>query len=442
MWEIDGARSSPSSGGAGPSSSAAADDESHFWALGLVFTAFSSVGSVCGTILMKVAFKDYENTPLEKQRKCCGIPMTIKWWAGFILLCILPTPLDALSLGLASASLIFPFGVASTVVLSQIIAPLCLKAERLGLWDWVGTFMVVLGAGLSAAFGDHESRSFTGEQIMEMWGNGTFLALFVVASVIFVIAMFLFHTPGMKKRVPAIGIFACVVYIPAYLGGVQTIAFKSFSEVSANSVQAKETGVSEWATFPPYLFIFLTAVLATTQLKYMNSGAERFQATKFFPAYNASLMIMVVIYGAVFFDEVSNLHPVAFPVGLLLIVGGIATLARKDPTDTAAVAAIDRNEEASKSAREGGSSAVGEERLLDGEKRRSDEVGATAEAAALTTVVKVAPDTESIESGSSKLDGGDSLIDLTVASPPPRQVKTRVRTGKVGPPLPPHSPED
>jgi hypothetical protein len=72
------------------------------------------------------------------------------------------------------------------------------------------------------------------------------------------------------------------------------------------------------------MFVF---VLAGLQLKYMNMGAERFQATKFFPAYNACLMICVVILGSIFFQEFGTLHPVAFPCGMVSIVGGIAFLA-------------------------------------------------------------------------------------------------------------------
>ena len=120
---------------------------------------------------------------------------------------------------------------------------------------------------------------------------------------------------------------------------MQTISLKSFSEVSANSVQGKG---DEWSTWPPYLFIALVISLAVLQLKYMNIGTERFEATRYFPAYNTVLMLVVVTNGAVFFQEYSSLHPVAFPIGLVLISAGIAVLTRNDPTDHAAVAAIDR----------------------------------------------------------------------------------------------------
>jgi hypothetical protein len=325
-----------------PSSSAFNDVEGDFWAFGLVATFFSSCGSVTGTLFMKMAFKKYENIPVDQQRKCIGIPCTWRWWLGFVLLAILPTPLDAFSLGVASASLIFPFGVASTVVLGQIIAPRCFfKSERLGLWEWVGTFLVVLGAALSSAFGDHTSRKFTAAEIMLLWEDPTFLVLLLLSTVIFVCAVVLFHVPACKDKVPSLVLFFSLVYIPSYLGGVQTIMFKSFSEITTNTVQGTS---NEWNTPWPYIFFMFVFVLAGLQLKYMNMGAERFQATKFFPAYNACLMICVVILGSIFFQEFGTLHPVAFPCGMVSIVGGIAFLASTDPSDSAAVAAIDRQE--------------------------------------------------------------------------------------------------
>ena len=83
--------------------------------------------------------------------------------------------------------------------------------------------------------------------------------------------------------------------------------------------------------------------------------------------------------------------------------------------------------------------------LLKDEKLRSDEVGGKTGgtgADELENVGAVVSGMESIELGSSELTGGDSLIDVTVASPPVQQTKTRARTGKIGPPLPPHPPED
>ena len=184
-----------------------------------------------------------------------------------------------------------------------------------------------------------------GEEILKLYSNPTFIGVFAAMTAIFFMCMCIYHVPHLRNGgVPPIVLFLALVYIPSYLGGMQTISLKSFSEFSANSVQGKG---NEWSTWPPYLFIALVISLAVLQLKYMNVGTERFEATRYFPTYNTVLMLVVVTNGAVFFQEYSSLHPVAFPIGLVLISVGIAVLTRNDPTDHAAVAAIDRLENSS-----------------------------------------------------------------------------------------------
>lgn len=339
--------SNSTSGAAAPSPDGV--DETYFWLYGLLCTIPGVCGSVSGTVLMKLAYKEFEELPVNQQRKVFGIPVSFKWLAGFLLLCILPTPLDILSLAFASASLIFPFGVSLTCILVQVVAPRFFKKETVGIGEWAGTFLVIIGAALSTAFGDHESRSYTGQEILHLYANPVFIGVFAFMAIIFVMCMAVYHIPRLRNGgVPPLVLFLALVYIPSFLGGMQTISLKSFSEVSANSVQGKG---NEWTTWPPYLFILLVISLAILQLKYMNIGTERFEATRYFPTYNTVLMLVVVTNGAVFFQEYSTLHPVAFPIGILLISVGIGVLTRNDPTDHAAVAAIDRLEEEERNAK-------------------------------------------------------------------------------------------
>ena len=114
------------------------------------------------------------------------------------------------------------------------------------------------------------------------------------------------------------------------------------------STAATTDGVGEWGSWKPWLFLGIVIPLVIIQLKVVNIGAEFFQATKYFPAYNSGLMVMVVLYGAVFFQEHQALHPIAFPTGVVCLCFGIALLAGKDPSDESAVAASYRiNEELS-----------------------------------------------------------------------------------------------
>ena len=74
---------------ANATAAASSADESNFWLYGLLCTIPGVCGSVSGTVLMKLAYKEFEERPVEQQRKLFGIPVSAKWFAGFLLLCIL-----------------------------------------------------------------------------------------------------------------------------------------------------------------------------------------------------------------------------------------------------------------------------------------------------------------------------------------------------------------
>ena len=327
-------------------SSAVDDIQQYYWIFGCAAGGLGAIFSIMGMLLMKMGFKDMEDLPAAEQQKykIAGIPICgntggNKWWFGFFLLAVMPLPMDFISLGLASASLVFPFGTAVTVLVGQVLAPMCFDGEKLGRTEWVGTLFVVLGCGLTSAFGDHEARDFTGDEILALYGQTSFIAMFIPLTVLFVVSV-VGSLETMRKKVPKWAYFCFIVYIPSYLGGVQTISFKSMSELT--STAATTDGVGEWGSWKPWLFLGIVIPLVIVQLKVVNIGAEFFQATKYFPAYNSGLMVMVVLYGAVFFQEHKALHPIAFPAGVLCLCGGIALLAGKDPTDASAVAASER----------------------------------------------------------------------------------------------------
>ena len=156
------------------------------------------------------------------------------WWLGFVLLAIVPLPMDFISLGLASASLSWPFGTAITVLTGQVIGPMLFEGEALGRVEWAGTIFVIIGCSLTTAFGDHVSRVFTGDEILLLYGQPGFLMLLVPQTILFVIAI-ICSLPNIRKQIPAWVFFASITYIPSYIGGVQTISFKSMSELTSNA---------------------------------------------------------------------------------------------------------------------------------------------------------------------------------------------------------------
>ena len=61
----------------------------------------------------------------------------------------------------------------------------------------------------------------------------------------------------------------------------------------------------------------------------MNLGLSLHHAIKYLPIYNTFLLISSVVVGSIFFQEYATFHPIAFPIGCLLLVIGIRQLAHQ-----------------------------------------------------------------------------------------------------------------
>ena len=294
------------------------DSEEYFFLYGLLATTCAAFFTVIGELLIK---KSFEESAVVGKCRCFGLNST--WWFGFSFIVLITTPIDMFALGVASASLVFPVGVASTVVLNQFIAPkFFFKEEKLGNLDWAATFFIITGAIVSSVFGDHASHTYTTKELLGLYYNWVFIVVIVVLSGLFLFSVIVISCLKGNKSL----LLAACVYIPGYLGGLQTISFKSLAEITTNTVQGKSY---DWDNSPyPYIFLTTTIVLAIGQIRSLNYGAAKFSAIIFFPAYNAVIMVCVVLLGSIFFEEFESLHPVAFPLGLFFIGGGVLTLAR------------------------------------------------------------------------------------------------------------------
>lgn len=314
----------------GPSPEGGGNDygESYFWILGCIAIALTGCAATSGVLMQKLAYVRYEATPPSKRCKCFGMPMNLMWWGGLIMMGVVPLPLNMIALGLASASLVAPIGTAVSLFVGQIIAPKCFRAEKLTLTDWLGTFVVLVGCVLTTAFGDRHSRRFTSDEILVLWGSPHFLAFFAGLTVILLVSLACIH--AFRRCVNPVFHLACACYVPAYLGALQTISFKSMSVVTTNSAIGRG---NEWHTWPPWVFLVGFIGPSIFQLRYMNYGAENFMATRYIPTSTTMSMVVIILMAAVFFEEYAHLHIVAFPTGVALIIVGIGVLARKDPTD-------------------------------------------------------------------------------------------------------------
>ena len=61
----------------------------------------------------------------------------------------------------------------------------------------------------------------------------------------------------------------------------------------------------------------------------MNLGLSLHHAIKYLPIYNTFLLIASVVVGSIFFQEYATFHPIAFPIGCVLLIIGIRQLAHQ-----------------------------------------------------------------------------------------------------------------
>ena len=91
-----------------------------------------------------------------------------------------------------------------------------------------------------------------------------------------------------------------------------------------------------WGNPEVYLFIAAAVVCALGQVIWINKGLAIFPAVKFVPAYSASLSLLGSTIGAVYFQEYQKLAGVGmvmWPVGSLVVVGGILILLLNEAPD-------------------------------------------------------------------------------------------------------------
>ena len=273
-----------------------------------------------------------------------ALPMNLTWALGFFLLVIVPLPMDMVALSMAPQSIVYPLGTAVTVIVGQVVAPKCFfKAERLNMREWAGTALIIAGACVASAFGARKNESYKVDDILFLYTKTPFLLLLGLSLIVFIVALYLTHNIERHKIRPALGMM-CVAFVPSYLCGIQTISFKSMAELTSNAIahgtgnNSNDAGAgtsNEWGGPMPWVFLVFVIACAAVQMIYINVGAAKYQATRFFPTYNATLMVCTCTFGAVFFEEYNfwgELAPL-FPVGVLVIIVGIVMLSWDDPTD-------------------------------------------------------------------------------------------------------------
>jgi hypothetical protein len=325
------------------------------WVIGVLLTIVSAAGSTSGLILQKIAHKiEQKAVTAGKQSdtcKCFDIPCNKYFISGFIMLAFVPLPFDFIALANAGQSIILPVGTGCTVIFGQLLAPKVL-GEKLTKLDIVATFLITVGTILSMATGTHESPTYTAKRLLYLYTLTPFIISMIFVFVTTCICLIITHVPKFEDKLFESAKIPLLAYIPSSLGAVQIMVFKVVGELTKNTFAGyEETYIGESKGFNDtndeiayktrivktneflnpmlYLYIFLVVTLAIGQLSYLNRGLARYNAIKFLPIYNTTLLMVGVTCGAIYFQEYEAFHPIWFPIGCFLEVSGILVLSWK-----------------------------------------------------------------------------------------------------------------
>ena len=344
------------------------------WVIGVLLTILSAAGSTAGLILQKLAHvqesdsstngslqetkSDSESAGASKNepnnrtcpRTVLGIPCNKYFIAGFIMLVLVPLPLDLVALANAGQSLILAVGTGCTVIFGQIVAPKVLN-EPLTRYDILATILITIGVFISTLTGTHETPVYTSVTLLHLYTYPAIIITIIFITISTTVCIFIAHRQQLEaKLIPQWLLIPYQAYIPSSLGALQIMVFKMVGELGKNTFdgyektkQIKYPGenstttvvetitVNEFSKPMMWICISFVIILATTQLSYLNRGLAKYNAVKFLPIYNTLLLLIGVTSGAIYFREYSAFHPVWFPIGVIFEMLGILVLTRRLP---------------------------------------------------------------------------------------------------------------
>ncbi|XP_022983561.1 probable magnesium transporter NIPA8 isoform X2 [Cucurbita maxima] len=153
------------------------------WVIGAVINLFGSIAINFGTNLLKLGHNEREkHSMLENNGSNGKTPMKpiiyFQTWRIGLTFFIIGNCLNFISFGYAAQSLLAALG--SVQFVANIAFAYFVLHEMVAVKVMVATAFIVLGNSFLVAFGNHQSPVYTPEQLVEKYGNITFLLYCVI----------------------------------------------------------------------------------------------------------------------------------------------------------------------------------------------------------------------------------------------------------------------
>ncbi|KAL8787502.1 MAG: hypothetical protein Q9195_007749 [Heterodermia aff. obscurata] len=242
-----------------------------------------------------------EKQPHEEPRK--SYLRSPYWWAGLVLM-IVGEIGNFLAYGFAPASIVAPLGVVA-LVSNCIIAP-CLMKEPFRQRDFWGVMVAAAGA-VVVVLSAKTSETKIGQE--DLWGAITrweFELYLGITAFLIIALMWASGKYGDRTILIDVGLvglygmflmLAAVTVLIVEIGGYTALSTKGVASLLSYTL---------WhaLTFPvTYLLVFILAVSALLQVRYLNRALQRFSATQVIPTQFVLFTISVIIGSAVLYRD-------------------------------------------------------------------------------------------------------------------------------------------
>lgn len=260
------------------------DALSSLWFLGVILATLSCFISNLGLNLQKLLH-------LRNQSKASnvreGYHKFALWWLGLLLI-VFGAIADFAALTFAPQSLVAPLG-SLTLVSNIILSPIILK-EVVTMRDIIATLTIVSGCIVAVAFASHDNGVHELDQLFASFYRTAFL-VYAAAVIAFMIVVFIAilhfekiendpvrYTPGKES-------WHRLAY-PALSGtiGAQSVLFaKCLVEMIVDAVHSPKSRF--WVRWQSYLIILALIACIVLQIKWLNDGLLRFDASFEVPVF-------------------------------------------------------------------------------------------------------------------------------------------------------------
>jgi len=309
-----------------PGDSGGSDGPSFKWFMGVGLAITGSFCTSFGMVLQKLSHT-HQQEGHTSFPQFCGLICAPRWLIGFIMMSIMPLPLDIFALAFAPQSVIAPLS-GMTIILVQVVAPRVL-GERPTWRDWGACLVILCGTGILAVVGDQCSITYTIEDIRTLYASPIFL--FVDSFMLFFIAaaFLVVYIPGCTGVVVRAFLHA---YLAGALAGQQNVGFKA---VSMNLEQSFSGHSECWGDWLFWLLLVAVLFTATMQVIQLNKGLALMEAVRYLPMYNSSLIVCSSLAGMIFYQEYKRMTVaglIGYGAAVLMIVLGVMMLAKPKRT--------------------------------------------------------------------------------------------------------------